>query len=199
MGRCYEFGVSVDEACEHAMSVVADGGSCECTVCDARCPGRFAGCAQVVDQPGYVPVLAPAWARSGTASAAPAPELAPPRPVHRPVVRDLEAGRPARPVGDVESELAVIRELVEKLLDRPPAGDEFGGFRAVLDERDTELTAMFERFLAVHGQLTTQVEQTTAAQARLAELLGRLERRLATIEELLTNRSGVIDWLRRLG
>lgn len=197
MGRCYEFGVSVEDGCEHAMSVVADGGACECTVCQAQCPGRFAGCAQVVSQPGYIPALAPAWARSGRDAAAPVSELSPPRSGGRPAVGEPEAGD-RRPVGDVEAELATIRELVEKLLERPE-GDALHHVRGSLEERDAELTSMFDQFMAAHGQLTTEVKDTGAAQAQLAELLGRIEVRLGTLEELLSGRSGMLDWLRRMG
>ena len=76
MGRCYEFGVVVREGCDHAMVVPGEGGRCECAACGASCPGRFPGCAAIVSRPGYVPVLAPAWALAAPA-AAPAPEALP--------------------------------------------------------------------------------------------------------------------------
>lgn len=62
MGRCYEFGVLVGEGCQHAMVVPASGGRCECEVCGVACTGKFAGCAAILAQPGYVPATAPAWA-----------------------------------------------------------------------------------------------------------------------------------------
>src|SRR5689334_10238395 len=59
MGRCYEFGVSIADGCEHAMAVADEGGYCHCTACGSRCDGRFRACAEVVAKPGYVPVAAP--------------------------------------------------------------------------------------------------------------------------------------------
>ena len=63
MGRCYEFGVSIDPTSEHAMVVAPEGGRCVCPRTGAVCHGRFAGCANIVKQPGRVPPNAPDWAR----------------------------------------------------------------------------------------------------------------------------------------
>lgn len=65
MGRCYEFGVEIQAGCEQAMVVTAAGGACECRDCSTTCPGRFAGCATVVANPGRVPPSAPSWAVPG--------------------------------------------------------------------------------------------------------------------------------------
>lgn len=67
MGRCYEFGVSIDPSSEHAMVVTPEGGHCVCPSTGAVCHGRFAGCVDIVSQPGRVPPNAPAWARPDAA------------------------------------------------------------------------------------------------------------------------------------
>ena len=63
MGRCYEFGVVIAEGCDHVMVVPAEGGKCVCSGCGTDCLGRFNGCASIISQPGYVPLLAPESAR----------------------------------------------------------------------------------------------------------------------------------------
>jgi hypothetical protein len=62
VGHCYEFAVSIDASCDHAMRVSDDGGACVCPTCGAHCEGRFAACAGILEEPGYVPLTAPAWA-----------------------------------------------------------------------------------------------------------------------------------------
>lgn len=200
MGRCYEFGVGINDSCEHAMSVTLTGGACECTVCGAHCPGRFAGCAQVVDKPGHVPALAPSWARSGDAAGPPRPELS------RPLGPGAWAPAPLltggngdpRPIGGVEAELAAIRELVEKLLERPDGADLLS-FGTGLAARDAELSEAFDRFVEGQRRLSTEMRDTRDTQIQLADLLGRVDRRLATLEEAIGSRSGIADWLRKLG
>ncbi len=66
MGRCYDFGVSIDASSERAMVVAPQGGLCICPSSGASCPGRFAGCAAILNQPGRVPPNAPSWAVEAT-------------------------------------------------------------------------------------------------------------------------------------
>jgi hypothetical protein len=73
MGRCYEFGTSIADDCDHAMVVSSEGGSCVCVRCGTACTGRFAGCSEIIAQPGRVPVFAPVWALDA--------EATPPAPV----------------------------------------------------------------------------------------------------------------------
>ena len=61
MGRCYEFGVSIDPSSELAMVVSPEGGHCVCPSTGATCRGRFAGCAEIISQPGRIPPNAPEW------------------------------------------------------------------------------------------------------------------------------------------
>ncbi len=77
MGHCYEFGVSIDPTSELAMVVASEGGHCVCPSTGAVCHGRFAGCADIVNQPGRVPPNAPSWSRPDAAHTdQPAPSLA---------------------------------------------------------------------------------------------------------------------------
>lgn len=66
MGRCYEFGVSIDPTSEHAMVVAPEGGHCVCPSTGASCFGQFAGCVDIVAQPERIPPNAPAWSRPNT-------------------------------------------------------------------------------------------------------------------------------------
>lgn len=91
MGRCYEFGVVITEGCDHAMVVPAEGGKCVCSGCGADCLGRFNGCASIISQPGYVPLLAPASALVLR------PEVA----EQRPTTAGTEEQTTARPTIDV--------------------------------------------------------------------------------------------------
>ena len=61
MGRCYEFGVSIDPSSELAMVVAPEGGHCVCPSTGATCRGRFAGCTEIISQPGRIPPNAPEW------------------------------------------------------------------------------------------------------------------------------------------
>src|SRR5919106_5602520 len=45
MGWCHEFGVDIDERCDHQM--VPNAHACRCEACGAICEGRFEGCARV--------------------------------------------------------------------------------------------------------------------------------------------------------
>src|SRR5205823_303297 len=58
---------------DHAMVVSAAGGSCVCVRCGVACTGRFAGCTEILAEPGRVPAFAPAWALDA--------EATPPAPV----------------------------------------------------------------------------------------------------------------------
>ena len=44
------------------MVVVPGGGSCVCPTTGVTCRGRFAGCEEIVSQPGRIPPNAPDWA-----------------------------------------------------------------------------------------------------------------------------------------
>ena len=61
MGRCYDFGVSIDASSEMAMMVAPEGGYCQSPSTAVTCEGRFDGCAEIVAVPGRVPPSAPGW------------------------------------------------------------------------------------------------------------------------------------------
>lgn len=62
MGRCYEFGISIDADSERAMLVAPQGGFCVCPSTGTTCEGRFTGCAAILEQANRVPPTAPSWA-----------------------------------------------------------------------------------------------------------------------------------------
>jgi len=66
MGRCYDFGVSIDASSERAMIVAPEGGQCICPSSGATCSGRFSGCTDILSQPGRVPANAPGWSLDQT-------------------------------------------------------------------------------------------------------------------------------------
>lgn len=88
MGRCYDFGVSIDTSSERAMVVSAEGGSCVCPSSGVTCTGRFAGCADILNEPGRVPSNAPSW------SLDPSPAVQQPKPANR----TIAPSAPATPV-----------------------------------------------------------------------------------------------------
>ena len=62
MGRCYEFGISIDADSERAILVAPQGGFCICPSTGTTCEGRFIGCAAILEQANRVPPTAPSWA-----------------------------------------------------------------------------------------------------------------------------------------
>lgn len=131
MGRCYEFGVSIHDGCEHAMVVAAEGGHCECQVCATSCPGRFSGCAQVVARPGYVPLLAPRLPLpSAPPPASTVPVAVAPRPVEANGSAEATPSPPA-PSGAV----SLVQDLLEELRRQRATNDEMRSTMAELGER----------------------------------------------------------------
>ncbi len=74
MGRCYDFGVSIDASSERAMIVAPEGGHCICPSSGATCSGRFSGCTDILSQPGRVPANAPSWSLDQTPVVVSAPQ-----------------------------------------------------------------------------------------------------------------------------
>jgi hypothetical protein len=185
MGRCYEFGVLIHEGCEHAMTVAPEGGHCVCAECGTTCPGRFSGCAQIVSQPGYVPLLAPRLGRSDTAAAAPPPEDAPLGVgVQRVPARaaDAAAGdaRDADIVPIDEEQLRRLVEAPERLMER------LDGLGEQFKERDTELGTAFERFTDGLHRLADEMAADRQAQERLLEAVEKLSEQVDTVESTVT-------------
>jgi len=61
MGRCYDFGISIDPSSEQAMIVAQEGGYCVSPPTGTTCEGRFEGCAEIMSSPSRVPPSAPGW------------------------------------------------------------------------------------------------------------------------------------------
>jgi hypothetical protein len=169
MGRCYEFGVSIREGCEHAMVVPADGGRCVCVSCDTACPGRFKGCVAVISQPGYVPVTAPAWSLHRDLSKDPAvPVGAPSIDEGRTGVASASHAEPASPAGSPSFDPDVVVALVEDL------GKQIA-------RRDAELGALFDRFVEEFQKLRDEVARQSESVALLRHRTDDVASRLDTI------------------
>jgi len=69
MGRCYDFGISIDPSSEKAMVVSPEGGYCVSPSTGVTCEGRFDGCDEIVAIPGRVPSSAPGWSLPTNGSA----------------------------------------------------------------------------------------------------------------------------------
>jgi len=71
MGRCYDFGVSVDPSSERAMVVAPEGGYCLSPSTGVTCEGRFDGCTEITEIAGRIPANAPSWSLPTNSSAPP--------------------------------------------------------------------------------------------------------------------------------
>ncbi|HVM07315.1 MAG TPA: hypothetical protein VM345_02540 [Acidimicrobiales bacterium] len=174
MGRCYEFGVAVEEGCEHAMVVIDDGGACGCAECGARCTGRFNACASIIAQPGYVPVNAP---KVGAPAAAV-------EPATRTRSVPDEAPTPVR----VQGEIVAVRSMLEALLDRPDrTADAVQLISHELAVRDQELASAFDRLTNAFERIADQVSEDRDAREQVVAAVRELAERIAALEE--TNKS----------
>ncbi len=165
MGRCYEFGVVIGAGCDHAMVVPAGGGRCECRSCGAVCTGRFDGCAAIVSQPGYVPVVAPAWAV----------EVSPAEPS---ALARAETGvEIVVPEGRHGDEgLGVLVERMDESLRR--AGEPAARLEQLAAEvaaRDEIIAEAFEAMNAAYRELAAELRSLADAQRALAEATGKIE------------------------
>jgi hypothetical protein len=148
MGRCYEFGVLVGEGCQHAMVVPASGGRCECEACGVACTGKFAACASILAQPGYVPATAPAWAlQKGEGTAA--------------------TGAGSRSLGSGTASAS-----------GPEVAAAVDGLAARLDERLAELTRRIDALAADVTRLQHPVDQQAAALEAAVAALDEAVKRL---------------------
>lgn len=132
MGRCYEFGAAINSACEHAMVVDEDGGRCGCATCGATCLGRFAGCADIISRPGFVPVTAPAWA------------------VARPALAPASAANGAIDITGVEVGSAPAPEPAPAV--PSVTREEFEALRADLDEMVDKMRGIIDEALAATSE-----------------------------------------------
>jgi hypothetical protein len=124
VGRCYEFAAVIVDGCEHAMRVDSGGGACVCPTCEAHCTGRFAGCASILEQPGFVPQGAPDWAVQ--CLPAPQPSDRPHGSGHRSaaaVPKDATADLEAIVRAELGSTSNELRELVSRAFADARSGD----------------------------------------------------------------------------
>lgn len=195
MGRCYEFGVAVQDGCEHAMVVVAEGGACACSECGAHCTGQFNACSQIVSMPGYVPVGAPRTGRdeataksSVPAAPQPAPTLDPPRV---PALREP-------PTPAMGAEIANVRSMLEALLDRPDrTADAVQAISHELAVRDEELADAFGRLTAAFERIGEQITADREAREQVVQAVRALADRIDSLEQSVQAKRNPIFGFRR--
>ena len=187
MGRCYEFGVVIAEGCDHVMVVPAEGGKCVCSGCGTECLGRFNGCASIISQPGYVPLLAPKPSAASRARAAPALRpIAEPAPAHAHVEQAHPIPAPPPPPPPSVVPLFTDKQ-VERLLSAPEEVlDKMQVLGEHLRERDNELAAAFDRFAEVLHRLSAEAAADRKAQEKLAEAIQELVTRVDSVEATVT-------------
>lgn len=182
MGRCYEFGTSIAEGCDHAMVVTSSGGACVCVRCQTLCGGRFGGCAAVIAEPGRIPAYAPAWALDPEASP-PAPvaigrardriDVVPPTPVASngvaPAYLNGQAAPSAPPAA--ERDLSLLMAAIDRF------ARDIASVRAHLDGFDASVHAKLEALdTSVHGRLDSLDEAITRIAADKPKRLSLLSR-----------------------
>ena len=205
VGNCFEFGVSIDGSCGHAMIVAPEGGSCGCATCGAKCGGRFAACVSIIERPGYIPTVAPAWAvGQGDLERAPVDGLATESPF-------AHASTDRGPLGEPFDE---TRSGTETVRDEPtPAhhGEQHaldrvvGEMRAEMqlmvqgvalerdvrdhEERDAGLAAVLQQVAMALGVLTEQLVADREERAVLIDAIGRIAEALPGVEPGVATRT----------
>jgi uncharacterized coiled-coil protein SlyX len=195
MGRCYEFGVVIQDECDHPMVVSPEGGACVCGSCGASCLGRFSGCAAILAMPGHVPIAAPRAAMTAKHARRTVPLRPPPSEEQAPEVLAMPA-LPAElietpapttapaPVDDVR--LGDLVEVFRHALDRPDrAAALLVDLRQELVTRDAELAAAFDRLATQQDRLATELAADRVARECLVESMAEVTDRLQTIEKSL--------------
>jgi hypothetical protein len=178
MGRCYEFGVSIDEACDHAMVVAPEGGACVCATCGSSCTGRFTGCAAILAKPGHVPLAAPRrLVDLPHAAGRVTVPLRPPAP---------EPEERSDPTPTVPTSQPILTEAIDRLDKLPALVESMGGgidaLREELRQRDDELLSVFERLAEAYDRVARELAADRAARDRLVATIGDLSARLEALE-----------------
>lgn len=182
MGRCYEFGTSIAEGCDHAMVVTNAGGACVCIRCQTLCGGRFSGCAAVIAEPGRIPAYAPAWALDADASP-PAPvtigrareriDAAPPSPMSSNGVAASYSNGQAAPSAPAAAERDV--SLLMAAIDR--FARDIASVRAHLEGFDASVQSRLDTLDAlVHGRLDSLDEAIARVAADKPKRMSLLSR-----------------------
>lgn len=161
------------------MVVPAGGGRCECATCGVACTGKFAACTAIIDQPGYVPSTAPAWAVA-VGAPSPAPAVAPDEPVlpEPPAPETGPSGggpAPTLPTGGDLTELieAVAKQLSEHDVDLVNRIDALAGQVAELQRQSASQAAALEAAVAALDELVSRLDHSV----RPAPLFGFPRRR----------------------
>ena len=197
MGRCYEFGVVIEEGCDHAMVVSPEGGACVCAGCGAGCTGRFGGCSAILAMPGHVPLAAPKGSLDGQARPQGVPlravsatgEAGPVRPLAMPEVPDAPERAPEHVVPDglPLPRLAEVVDMFEELLARPDRTvDALAQLRRELEKRDEELLAAFDRLADAHSRIGEELAADREVRDRMVAVIEQLTDRLAAVEDTIS-------------
>lgn len=186
MGYCYEFALDIVSGCGHAMTVAPEGGRCECLTCGARCPGRFNGCAPVLEQPGYIPLTAPAWARERTH-----PE--------QPVTWHTNGDESGEQVIDLISLRHETRELQTLTRDLRTTVDRAANATAQTATQTTTDTVnradLARLFNGIHHEIDLATRRQAAAIDRLVDAVDRLTEQAEADRNMLRS---VVEGLARL-
>ena len=186
MGRCYDFGISIDASSELAMVVAPEGGYCLCPSTGTTCGGRFAGCDEIIAQAGRIPANAPKWSvpqqqlAMSEVAAAPEPPAFQPNPPQP--VETVEAARveaiPAPPEPSLREALETADEQREPdaqaaVLDDITASIEsLRGEVANLTEKPQ--TAAIDDVAEAVVLLQSEIAESTTQIAQLGAMLGGL-------------------------
>jgi len=178
MGRCYEFGTSIVEGCDHAMVVTSTGGACVCVRCQTLCGGRFGGCTAIIAEPGRIPAYVPAWALDPDASAlAPVAigrardriDVAPPSPASSNGMALYSNGQSAPPAA--ERDPALLMAAIDRF------ARDIASVRAHLDGFDASVQAKLDGLDAsVQGKLDSLDEAITRIATEKPKRLSLLSR-----------------------
>ena len=187
MGRCYDFGVSIDPSSERAMVVAPEGGRCVCPSSGAVCVGRFAGCSQILSQPGRVPPNAPAWALDP----APVAVRAEPQRIPAAVGAAVGAGASAhfgrtdhfdlKPEADLEIAPIPSRYAAVPANDRPV---DVNGSRPVSVDDLAEAVVHLRESMAQNTPVVEQIADLLAEQEALRRSFGRVDEALDRMSRL---------------
>jgi hypothetical protein len=171
MGWCQEFGLPINEGCDHAMA--AGHEQCACPACGVVCPGRFSGCSLVwLADPasGKQPALAAGPGGSAALSLAVAPATA--TNGHAPPQGQLPPGTPrpdveslAKQVDDLRSEVTRLTAQMKELVQATVASSPETVLRGV-DARFEWLTKQLSDRLVVLGN------EVVAVKRQLGERVG---------------------------
>jgi hypothetical protein len=201
MGRCYEFGVSIDPSSELAMVVAPEGGHCVCPSTGATCPGRFAGCTAILSQPGRISPNAPEWAlginRAEASSVHPQPAHVQPQATPPGAPQQFPPAAPAgfqkalalaedRPSGrNTDADLVEMRGALEALADHVAQLTQRPQSATIEDLAEAVVLLRTEQGDSAATNDVTSLEARVEAVSAQHETLSTLPKQMTNIEQTL--------------